>query len=92
MIGGFEETYVATERGKIFALVGGNGSPVLLLHGYPQSHVMWHAVVDALAGEHTVIVADLPGYGSSLRPAVCMALAGIMTAADVPSQSCLLLA
>jgi pimeloyl-ACP methyl ester carboxylesterase len=56
------------------------------LYEYPQSHVMWHAVVDALAGEHTVIVADLPGYGSSLRPAVCMALAGIMTAADVPSQ------
>jgi haloacetate dehalogenase len=88
----FEQKYVDTERGRLFVRVGGSGSQVLLLYGYPQSHVMWHAVVDALAGEHTVIVADLPGYGSSLRPAVCMALAGIMTAADVPSQSCLLLA
>lgn len=64
----FEQKYVDTERGALFARVGGTGSAVLLLHGYPQSHVMWHAVVAALAGEHTVIVADLPGYGSSFRP------------------------
>jgi haloacetate dehalogenase len=68
MFEGFEQKYVDTERGKIFARVGGSGSPVLLLHGYPQSHVMWHAVADELASEHTVIVADLPGYGSSFRP------------------------
>ncbi|RFA11686.1 alpha/beta hydrolase [Subtercola boreus] len=64
----FEQQHVSTERGKIFVRVGGIGSPVLLLHGYPQSHVMWHAVVNTLAGEHTVIAADLPGYGSSFRP------------------------
>lgn len=63
----FESEQVDTERGKIFARVGGRGSPVLLLHGYPQSHVMWHAVVDALTSNHTVVVADLPGYGSSFR-------------------------
>ena len=68
MFEGFVDRFVDAERGKLFARIGGTGSPVLLLHGYPQSHVMWHAVVDALTGEHTVVVADLPGYGSSFRP------------------------
>jgi haloacetate dehalogenase len=68
MFEAFEQKAVTTERGTIFARVGGSGSPVLLLHGYPQTHVMWHAVVDELVNEHTVIVADLPGYGSSFRP------------------------
>jgi len=68
MFANFEQKHVHTERGRIFARVGGSGSPVLLLHGYPQSHVMWHGVVDALVDEHTVVVADLPGYGSSFRP------------------------
>lgn len=70
MFEGFDELLVDTDRGRIFARRGGSGPPVLLLHGYPQSHVMWHAVVDALTGDHTVIVADLPGYGSSFRPSV----------------------
>ena len=68
MFENLEQRFVDTERGRLFARVGGNGSPVLLLHGYPQSHVMWHTVADAMTGEHTVIVADLPGYGSSFRP------------------------
>lgn len=41
---------------------------MLLLHGYPQTHVMWHAVVDHLTAHHTVVVVDLPGYGQSFRP------------------------
>ena len=69
MFEGFESRTVKTDRGEVFARVGGSGSPVLLLHGYPQTHVIWHAVVDALTTDHTVIVADLPGYGSSFRPA-----------------------
>ena len=41
---------------------------MLLLHGYPQTHLMWHAVVEHLTGDHTVVVVDLPGYGESFRP------------------------
>ena len=70
MFEGFEQTMVETARGTVFARVGGQGPPVLLLHGYPQTHVMWHGVVHALSAEHTVIAADLPGYGSSFRPGV----------------------
>ena len=46
-----------------------DGPPVLLLHGYPQTHVMWHRVAPALAERHTVVLADLRGYGDSARPA-----------------------
>jgi haloacetate dehalogenase len=50
-------------------MVGGSGPPLLLLHGYPQSHLMWHAVAPLLAERHTVVAADLAGYGASFRPA-----------------------
>ncbi|MBE7209866.1 MAG: alpha/beta hydrolase [Gluconacetobacter diazotrophicus] len=53
---------------RFAGVVGGNGSPVLLLHGYPQTHVAWRRVAPALAERHTVVVPDLPGYGGS-RPA-----------------------
>jgi len=68
MFDGFSSQLVDVDRGKIFARVGGEGPPVLLLHGYPQTHVMWHAVVPHLTEHHTVVVADLPGYGRSFRP------------------------
>jgi haloacetate dehalogenase len=48
--------------------VGGDGPPVLLLHGYPQTHAMWHLVAPALASSHTVVVTDLRGYGDSSKP------------------------
>lgn len=48
---------------------GGQGAPLLLLHGHPQSHVMWHRVAPALAGHFTVVMMDLRGYGDSDRPA-----------------------
>jgi haloacetate dehalogenase len=48
--------------------MGGSGPPVLLLHGYPQTSVMWHRVAPELAREHTVVAADLRGYGDSDRP------------------------
>ena len=57
-----------TERGTVFARVGGSGPPILLLHGYPQTHLMWHTVAPTLAGRFTVVAADLPGYGESFRP------------------------
>jgi haloacetate dehalogenase len=48
--------------------VGGSGPPVLLLHGYPQNHLMWRDVAPALAEDHTVVLADLRGYGDSGKP------------------------
>lgn len=53
-----------TIRGR----VGGSGPALLLLHGYPQTHVMWHRVAPMLAKHFTVVVADLRGYGDSSKP------------------------
>ena len=65
MFEGFEDVTVD----GIHARVGGSGPPLLLLHGYPQTHVMWHRVAPLLADAFTLVVADLPGYGASARPA-----------------------
>jgi haloacetate dehalogenase len=48
---------------------GGEGTPVVLLHGFPQTHLMWRDVARNLAGEHHVVVPDLRGYGDSDKPA-----------------------
>ena len=53
---------------EIHALIGGSGPPLLLLHGYPQSHLIWHRVAPELAKVFTVIVTDLRGYGLSAKP------------------------
>jgi haloacetate dehalogenase len=66
---GFEVRNLETSRGTVRARVGGSGPPLLLLHGYPQSHLMWHAVAPLLTDRHTVVAADLAGYGESFRPA-----------------------
>jgi haloacetate dehalogenase len=68
MFDGFVQHSLRTTRGPIFARVAGQGPPLLLLHGYPQTHVMWHTVADLLKDRFTVIAADLPGYGASFRP------------------------
>src|SRR3954463_5302340 len=65
---GFDEVLIPTPRGPVLAKVGGDGPAVLLLHGYPQTHLMWHAVAPTLAERFTVVAADLPGYGESFRP------------------------
>ncbi|RDV04933.1 alpha/beta fold hydrolase [Undibacter mobilis] len=57
-----------TSAGRIFARVGGDGPPLLLLHGYPQTHAMWHRVAPDLAEHFTLVIADLPGYGASATP------------------------
>jgi haloacetate dehalogenase len=49
--------------------ISGSGPPLLLLHGYPQNHLMWRRVAPALARDHTVVLADLRGYGDSGKPA-----------------------
>jgi haloacetate dehalogenase len=73
---GFELTDVSTPRGRVRARVGGSGPPLLLLHGFPQTHLMWHAVAPVLAEAFTVVAADLPGYGDSFRPPVAADHAG----------------
>jgi haloacetate dehalogenase len=65
---GFETRELATDRGLIHARVGGDGPPLLLLHGYPQTHLMWHAAAPRLAERFSVVATDLSGYGESLRP------------------------
>src|SRR5436309_198498 len=65
---GFTEQEFALGEATIFARVGGSGPPLLLLHGYPQSHLMWARVAEELAGRLTVVAADLRGYGRSSAP------------------------
>ena len=69
MLAGFVSRSVKTTGGHIHVARGGSGPPLLVLHGYPQTHVMWHAVAPALADTHTVVCPDLRGYGTSSKPA-----------------------
>ncbi|MGC8801540.1 MAG: alpha/beta fold hydrolase [Chloroflexus sp.] len=57
-----------TDGMTIAGAIGGSGPPLLLLHGYPQTHAMWHAIAPALAESFTVVAADLRGYGDSDKP------------------------
>ena len=65
----FKEHFVSTPLGKIFCRSHGNGPALLLLHGYPQTHLMWHKTAPSLSENFTVIAADLRGYGDSMAPA-----------------------
>ncbi len=65
---GFEKRTIPVSFGNLFAAIGGSGPPLVLLHGYPQTHLCWHAVVEDLARHFTVIAFDLPGYGASDKP------------------------
>jgi len=64
----FDTRDVAVNGTVIRCRVGGSGPALLLLHGHPQSHVMWHRVAPTLAEKFTVVCADLRGYGDSARP------------------------
>ena len=65
---GFAAHEIALGEATIFARVGGSGPPLLLLHGYPQSHLMWARVADMLASKFTIVAMDLRGYGRSSAP------------------------
>jgi haloacetate dehalogenase len=65
----FEPRSVPTGEGvAIHALTGGEGPPLLLLHGHPQTHAIWHKVAPALAERFTLVTPDLRGYGDSSKP------------------------
>jgi len=66
---GFEKHRIEVAEGiHIAASVGGSGPPLLLLHGHPQTHSIWHRVTPELARRHTIVAADLRGYGDSSKP------------------------
>jgi len=65
---GFEHHSIDTEGATIHCLTGGSGPPLVLLHGYPQTHVCWHRIAPALAEHFTVVIPDLRGYGDSATP------------------------
>ena len=68
MVGGFATDRIDAGEVRINAAHGGNGPPVLLLHGYPQTHAMWHRVAPLLAERFTVVCPDLRAYGDSDKP------------------------
>lgn len=65
---GFEARNFQVNGVQIAAHVGGSGSPLLLLHGHPQTHAIWHKVAPTLMKTHTLVITDLRGYGDSSKP------------------------
>jgi len=64
----FNKIQISTSGASIFLEHGGSGSPLLFLHGYPQSHAMWHHVAPRFTSKFRVICPDLRGYGDSSKP------------------------
>ena len=94
MLEGFStvDVPVRSDAGEVtvHAAVGGDGPPILLLHGFPQTHVMWHRIAPDLARTHTVVAADLRGYGDSSRPPAGEDHAGYSFRAMAADQSALM--
>ncbi|MBI0383631.1 alpha/beta fold hydrolase, partial [Streptomyces albiflaviniger] len=67
-LGDFDRRTLHVEGVGINVRTAGDGPPVLLLHGYPQTHMIWHHIAPALAATHRVVLADLRGYGDSDKP------------------------
>ncbi len=68
-LAGFEYRQMDIEGVLVNHAIAGSGPPLLLLHGYPENHLMWRYVAPVLAEDHTVVLADLRGYGDSGKPA-----------------------
>lgn len=66
MFEGFETRQIETESVKFNVVIGGTGPALLLLHGYPETHVAWHAVAPLLKDTFSLVIPDLPGYGDSV--------------------------
>ncbi len=66
---GFERAQIKVSNASINLVHGGRGPAVLLLHGYPQTHCIWHRIAPRLAEKYTVVAADMRGYGDSSKPA-----------------------
>lgn len=93
----FRREFVNVGEGDIHCVVTGEGPPLLLLHGFPQTHAMWHPIAPVLAERFTVVAADLRGYGDSLKPVgdpdhmsyskrvMAQDMAALMTALDFDS-------
>jgi haloacetate dehalogenase len=64
----FRRERIRSNGVTIHCAIAGNGPPLLMLHGYPQTHSMWHRVAPDLARDHSVVCADLRGYGDSSKP------------------------
>ena len=68
MFAGFEHQRIRANGIDIALVKGGSGPPLLLLHGHPQTHVIWHRIAPQLATRFTVVATDLRGYGDSGKP------------------------
>ena len=66
----FKESFLKIKKGNIRYKKGGNGPALLMLHGNPQTHVMWHKVAPYLVKNFTIVCPDIPGYGKSFKPKV----------------------
>src|SRR3979411_3275768 len=78
---GYASEWINTSSGRIFARVGGKGPPLLLLHGFSSTHVMWHPVAPQLADKFTLIIADLPGSDDNHPASPKRAMAKVMVEA-----------
>jgi len=65
---GFRQRTIETSDTSIHVVTGGEGPPLLLLHGFPQTHILWRKVAPVLARSHTLVMPDLRGYGDSGKP------------------------
>jgi haloacetate dehalogenase len=68
MLDDFETRRISLAEAEIFLRIGGKGPPLLLLHGYPQTHLIWHRIAPTLARSFTLVMPDLRGYGRSKGP------------------------
>ena len=68
MFEGFTGFQAQANGVSIYLVHGGHGPPLLLLHGYPQTHVEWHKIAPKLAEHYSVVMPDLRGYGDSEKP------------------------
>lgn len=65
---GFKTKIIEANGNSLYCRIGGSGPPLLLLHGYPQSHIIWHEIAPLLSKRFTLVMPDLPGYGKSSIP------------------------